>query len=83
MDIKLEDLEKWAEEGYKFGKALHQLHKNNLKSGYVDIHLKNVVDGMIENKKSFREFKKERKELIKEIEEEIYEEKRKGLKVIE
>ena len=83
MDIKLEDLEKWAEEGYKFGKALHQLHKNNLKSGYVDIHLKNVVDGMIENKKSFREFKKERKKLIKEIDEKRYEENREKIKVIE
>lgn len=83
MDIKLEDLEKWAEEGYKFGKTLHKLHKNNLKSGYVDIHLKNIVDGMIEDRKSFREFKKERKELIKEIEEEIYEEKRQKIKVIE
>lgn len=83
MDIKLEDLEKWAEEGYKFGKALHKLHKNNLKSGYVDMHLKKVVDGMIENKKSFREFKKERKKLIKEIDEKIYEEKREKIKVIE
>lgn len=83
MDIKLEDLEKWAEEGYKVGKALHRMHKNNLKNGYVDIDLKNIVDGMIEDRKSFREFKKERKEILKEIEEEIYQEEREKIKVIE
>ena len=83
MDIKLEDLIKWAEEGAKVGKALHRMHKELLKEGYVDMHLKSVVDGMIENRKSFREFKKERKEMLKEIEEEIYQEERKKIKVIE
>lgn len=80
MDIKLEDLEKWLEEGYKFGKALHKLHKNNLKSGYVDIDLKNIVDNMTQNAKKFREFKKTE---LKEIEEKIYEERREKIKVIE
>lgn len=80
MDIKLEDLEKWAEEGYKFGKFLHKLHKKNLKEGYVDLDLQNIIDNMIKDTKEFREFKKTE---LKEIEEKIYEERREKLKVIE
>lgn len=78
MNIKLEDLKKWGEAGYKVGKALHKMHKNNLKNGYVDIHLKNVVENMTQNAKSFREYKKH----IKDLEEEIYQDRRKNLKII-
>lgn len=79
MGIKLEDLDKWAKEGAKVGKALHRMYKELLKEGYVDMHLKSVVEDMTENAKSFRQYKKH----IKELQEEIYQEKRKELKIIE